>query len=178
MIQKSPWRIIIPITALIITVAATIVSWFNQPVKAGTLLDTHFVTVENFTFTPDEITILVGDTVQWDNIEGFHSVLADDSSFTSGPPASAPWTFSHTFNSPGTFAYYCEVHGGPGGTGMSGVITVSSDTPTPTNTPTITSTPTITPSPSLSPTAPVGTPTMTPTMTPEEWFIYLPVTVK
>jgi plastocyanin len=32
--------------------------------------------------------------------------------------------FSFTFDEPGTYPYYCDNHGGPGGEGMSGVIIV------------------------------------------------------
>jgi plastocyanin len=34
-------------------------------------------------------------------------------------------TFSMTFKTPGSYPYYCRVHGGPGGRGMSGTVTVS-----------------------------------------------------
>ena len=30
--------------------------------------------------------------------------------FTSGSPAAAPWTFSHTFDSAGKFSYSCAAH--------------------------------------------------------------------
>jgi MYXO-CTERM domain-containing protein len=33
-------------------------------------------------------------------------------------------TFSHTFNAPGAYAYYCQFHGLPGGEGMTGTIIV------------------------------------------------------
>jgi plastocyanin len=85
---------------------------------------THDVTVQDFTFTPQTLTITVGDAVKWTNIQGIHNVVADDNSFTSGPPAPAPWEFIHTFTIAGSNPYYCEPHGGPGGQGMSGVITV------------------------------------------------------
>lgn len=80
--------------------------------------------LSNFTFTPSILTIEVGDTVQWINTQGTHNVLADDGSFTSGAPASAPWDFVLVFNTEGSFPYYCEPHGEPGGIGMSGVINV------------------------------------------------------
>ncbi len=132
--------------------------------------DTVFVAVSEFVFTPDQSTIGVGETVQWDNVQGFHNVVADDGSFTSGLPADAPWTYSDTFTTPGTFLYYCVVHGGPGGVGMSGVITVLSSPPTATNTATLTptSTPTATPTPTSTSThtpTPTSTPTPTPTST-------------
>jgi plastocyanin len=84
----------------------------------------HTVELSNFQFSPDNLTIEVGDTVRWSNVEGTHNVLADDNSFTSGPAAPAPWTFEHVFTATGNNPYYCEPHGGAGGSGMSGVIIV------------------------------------------------------
>ncbi len=84
----------------------------------------HNVTVQNFSYTPEQLQIAVGDTVVWTNQGGTHSVTADDGSF--GRPASgAAWTYSHTFDSAGTFLYYCTIHGAPNGVGMSGRIVVS-----------------------------------------------------
>ncbi len=85
---------------------------------------THDITVSNFTFSPSSLTIQTGDVVRWTNVFGEHNILADDGSFTSGIPAPAPWEFTHVFTSEGTNPYYCEPHGGPGGTGMSGTIIV------------------------------------------------------
>jgi len=85
---------------------------------------THDVTVQNFSFSPQSLTINVGDAVRWTNISGTHNVLADDGSFTSGNPAPATWEYTFTFTAAGSNPYYCEPHGGPGGSGMSGVIVV------------------------------------------------------
>ncbi|MBE0570379.1 MAG: T9SS type A sorting domain-containing protein [Ignavibacteriaceae bacterium] len=87
---------------------------------------THDVTVTNFSFSPGELTITVGDAVRWTNVLGTHNVKADDNSFTSGPAAPAPWEFTHTFTTVGLHPYYCEPHGGPGGTGMAAVVIVQS----------------------------------------------------
>lgn len=85
---------------------------------------TYDVTVSNFSFSPAELTITVGDAVRWTNVSGTHNVVADDNSFTSGSPAPAPWDYTHTFTSTGNNPYYCLPHGGPGGQGMSGVVVV------------------------------------------------------
>ena len=85
---------------------------------------THDVTVTNLSFSPGELTITVGDAVKWTNVLGMHNVVADDNSFTSGPAAPAPWEFTHTFTTVGLHPYYCEPHGGPGGTGMAAVVIV------------------------------------------------------
>jgi len=78
---------------------------------------THDVTVQNFSFSPQSLTITVGDIVKWTNNSGTHNVRANDDSFFSGPAAPAPWEFTHTFNAVGDFPYYCEPHQGMGMTG-------------------------------------------------------------
>ncbi|HSN00555.1 MAG TPA: plastocyanin/azurin family copper-binding protein [Rudaea sp.] len=84
----------------------------------------------NLSFTPSTLTINSGDTVTFKNAGGNHNVVADDNSFTNGAPSTANWSYSRTFNSAGTFGYYCSVHGGPG-SGMHGTITVKSVAPPP-----------------------------------------------
>lgn len=79
------------------------------------------------TFSPRNVTIRVGDTVEWANENAggmFHNVVADDSSFTSGSPAAGPWLYRRTFTAVGTVGYYCAPHGGPVGVGMAGTILV------------------------------------------------------
>jgi plastocyanin len=88
----------------------------------------HVIVASGMTFTPSDLTISVGDTVRWENHGGFHNVLADDGSFTNGPPSSSAWTYTRVFTFAGNFQYYCEIHGAPGGVGMSGIIRVSNPT--------------------------------------------------
>jgi plastocyanin len=78
---------------------------------------THDVTVQNFSFSPQSVTITVGDIVKWTNISGTHNVRANDNSFNSGPAAPAPWVFTHTFTAVGSYPYFCEPHQGMGMTG-------------------------------------------------------------
>ena len=76
-------------------------------------------------FEPANVTIAVGTTVTWTWVGGFHNVTPTGApTFTgSGSPVSAPHTFSQTFSSPGTYLYFCVVHGSPSG-GMRGTIVV------------------------------------------------------
>jgi len=76
-------------------------------------------------FEPANVTIAVGTTVTWTWVGGFHNVTPTGSpTFTgSGSPVSAPHTFSQRFSSPGTYVYFCVVHGSPSG-GMRGTIVV------------------------------------------------------
>lgn len=72
-----------------------------------------------------EISVPVGTAVVWTSqASAPHTVTADDGSFDSGTLQSGS-SFSFTFDSAGTYPYFCEFHGGRGGTGMSGVVVVT-----------------------------------------------------
>jgi len=82
------------------------------------------VEIGDNTFTPKELSVPVGATVVWTHKgQRKHTVTADDGSFKSDT-LEAGGSFKQTFDKPGTYAYYCEFHGGPGGSAMSGVIKV------------------------------------------------------
>jgi plastocyanin len=75
-------------------------------------------------FVPDNVIIPVGTTVTWNWVSGIHSVTpTGNPTFAGNPIVSAPSTFSHTFDSPGTYLYFCSVHG-TATTGMRGTIVV------------------------------------------------------
>ena len=72
---------------------------------------TTSVSVEDNKYVPPTVTINVGDTVHWTWAGANpHTVTATDSSFDSGASKTSG-TFDHTFNTPGTFTYFCKVHG-------------------------------------------------------------------
>lgn len=98
---------------------------------AGVGATTFDVAVSSFRFTPNDLTIQVGDTVRWTNTGGFHNVRADDGSW-GNTSSSAAWTFSHTFTAAGDVPYFCSEHAIPGGninTGMNGIVRVVQGTP-------------------------------------------------
>jgi plastocyanin len=76
-------------------------------------------------FVPKDLSIAAGDTVTWTNDGQFvHTVTSDDGVFDSGPlDPGASFTF--TFSEGGTHPYHCQIHGGPGGQGMSGTVVVA-----------------------------------------------------
>ena len=96
-------------------------------------------------FSGTPLTINAGDSITFKNSGGGdHNVVANDHSFRcangcdgaggNGNPSTANWSFTRTFDTPGTIGYYCEVHGAPN-LGMHGSIIVNAVTPPP---PTIT----------------------------------------
>jgi plastocyanin len=79
---------------------------------------------ENFAFNPQDVTVPVNTTVTWTNPDSVaHTVTWDDRSVDSGlfDPGQ---TFQYTFDTPGTYTYFCIPHGSPG-TGMHGSVTVT-----------------------------------------------------
>jgi len=84
----------------------------------------HSVTVQNFSFSPANITIFHGDTVVWNCTGGFHNVhhLGNPSLF-GNTAASAPWTYTFVFSDIGdsVFHYDCQIHP----TQMQGTVTVA-----------------------------------------------------
>jgi plastocyanin len=88
----------------------------------------HPVSVSSDRYTPATVTVSQGDSVTWRNTGGFHNVRFDDDSFRQPPTVqSNAWTVSRSFDSPGTFGYYCEAHQS---VGMSGTVVVNPVTAT------------------------------------------------
>jgi plastocyanin len=92
------------------------------------------VAMQKSRFEPAQVSVPAGETVVWTNNDSVgHTVTADDGSFDSNPTCGSVGgacmtkgqTFQFTFSQPGKVAYYCRVHGGPGGRGMSGAVTVT-----------------------------------------------------
>lgn len=107
------------LVAMLVAGAAT-ASGANQQVTLG-----HDV------FVPSRVAVAPGESVTWTNPDSAeeHNVHFEDQSFIApSPPAVGPWTRVRTFASepPGAYRYYCEIHGGPGGIGMSGIVYVNS----------------------------------------------------
>ena len=68
------------------------------------------VTIKNFSFNPETLSVKVGQTVTWANSDtATHTVTADDGSFDSGHVATGT-TFQQTFTNAGTFSYHCNIH--------------------------------------------------------------------
>jgi plastocyanin len=127
--------------AVLVAIIAPFLVFHPTIARAATV--TVMVGPGGFFFQPSSVTIHTGDTVVWTWSSSGHSS-------TSGSPGmpSGLWdsgiinqgaTFMHTFNTAGSFPYYCTVHGSC--CGMVGAVIVSNSTPTPSPTATPTPTP-------------------------------------
>ncbi len=96
------------------------------PAFPASAADRQVVATPDDRFDPAEVTIAVGQSVEWRNDGGVHNVVFDDGSFTQPPtPSPLAWRVQRSFGSSGEFRYYCEEHGDRGGVGMSGRVTVT-----------------------------------------------------
>ncbi len=88
---------------------------------AGTSTDQ--VSVKDFKFEPRSIQIKSGATVTWTNRDDFDHSVQSDPLKLKGPafgPDTAPATFAHRFDTPGTYPYVCGIHNS-----MTGTVVVS-----------------------------------------------------
>lgn len=95
----------------------------GTPATALPSPNSYTVTLTNFKFTPERLSVPVGATVEWSISNGRHTIEADDDSFKSETLV-AGGKFTHRFDQAGIFPYFCGNHGAKGGKAMSGVIVV------------------------------------------------------
>jgi plastocyanin len=68
------------------------------------------VTIDNFSFTPQQITVKAGDTVTWANHDDIpHTVTSTTKAFNS-KALDTDDNFAFTFTTPGSFSYFCALH--------------------------------------------------------------------
>ena len=89
-------------------------------VAGGALAADSGVTVAGFAFSPQSITIDVGDTVTWTNNDDVDHT-ATGSGFDTSTITSGGGTATVTFATAGTFQYHCTIH-----PSMTGTIVVAS----------------------------------------------------
>lgn len=87
------------------------------------------ITVSSYQFNPANVTANVGDIIEWDYVNGFHtttsiSVPAGAASWDA-PMQSAGATFQYIVSLPGQYQYHCSIHPAQ----MTGIITVNGALP-------------------------------------------------
>jgi plastocyanin len=89
-----------------VTLLALAVTGASQPAATAT----KAVNITATAFSPANVTINSGDAVKWTNKDTkAHQVIANNGAFASGTIA-ANKTYSHTFNTAGTFNYHDALH--------------------------------------------------------------------
>jgi amicyanin len=87
---------------------ASLVAAIIQPVGAQDA--PTVVSIDNFTFNPQTLTVKAGTTVNWTNKDDIpHTVAAVSGQFKSKALDTAD-AYSFTFTTPGVYEYFCSLH--------------------------------------------------------------------
>lgn len=70
------------------------------------------ITIDNFTFAPDKLTVPAGTTITWINRDDIpHTIVGQHGSrLMKSPVLDTDDSFSFTFPEPGTYGYFCSLH--------------------------------------------------------------------
>jgi plastocyanin len=79
----------------------------ESDVSSASALD---VTVDNFSFAPARTSVAAGSTVTWTNRDDApHTIVSTERKFKS-PALDTDECFSHRFDTPGEYRYFCSIH--------------------------------------------------------------------
>ena len=82
----------------------------QNPSQQGMVTGNTHPIMQNYTYQPANMQVRVGTTVTWTNQDSVpHSVTFKNGMKDSGLLTQGQ-SFSYTFNTPGTYQYYCTVH--------------------------------------------------------------------
>jgi plastocyanin len=87
-----------------VAAVAFLLSWAGLA-EANTIV----IDVKSNFFSPNDVSVVVGDTVRWVWDQGVHTTTSSDGLWDSGVLGVGS-IFEYTFNNPGDFAYTCTLH--------------------------------------------------------------------
>jgi plastocyanin len=70
----------------------------------------NVITIDNFTFSPKELTVAVGTTVKWVNHDDIPHLVVEKKTTFRSKALDTDDSYSYTFTSAGTFDYFCGLH--------------------------------------------------------------------
>ena len=90
---------------------ATALSAVVLPGWADTAAQATAVSIDNFTFGPQTLTVKAGTTVTWTNKDDIpHGIASANNAFTKSRALDTDDSYSFTFTTPGTYQYFCYIH--------------------------------------------------------------------
>jgi len=115
--------------AVAVLIALAACSSTSTPKASGSPspVATSAVNAKDYEFLPANIAVKAGTTVTWSFVGAVpHTVTSADPRVTFDSGQKTKGTFTFTFSQPGTYHYYCKLHGSASGQGMAGTVTVTS----------------------------------------------------
>jgi plastocyanin len=68
------------------------------------------ISIDNFAFSQPSLTVPVGTKVTWINHDDMLHTVADEGKSFKSDPLDSGESFSHVFDKPGTYKYFCSLH--------------------------------------------------------------------
>jgi len=107
--------VVIGIVGVILLIAVGVYFYLTvSPVSNETiqnLTEQNIILIQNFQYTPQDLTIKVGETVTWTNKDSMkHTVTSDDGSELNSTYIDTDTSYVHTFNQVGEYPYHCIPH--------------------------------------------------------------------
>ena len=82
--------------------------------------DAPQITIKSFKYGPKDITVTAGTTVTWVNKDNEPHTVVDKSGKFRSSALDTDDSYTHTFNDPGTYQFFCTLH-----PQMTGTVTVT-----------------------------------------------------
>lgn len=127
--MKNLWTWVLVIVVAIVIIVAIVIyggkgnntdntnTQITQPPTTVTVSEVstdNAVSISNFTFNPQIITVRVGTTVTWTNEDSVaHQIVSDTGAPLTGinsPTLNNGDSFNFTFTQAGTWSYHCSIH--------------------------------------------------------------------
>jgi plastocyanin len=104
-------RLLFSVTAVLLALLAiTVLALAQDKTGPADIQGDNQVSIDNFSFTPQTLTISAGTKVTWVNHDDVgHTVTSNDGKFKS-KTLDTNESFSYTFTDSGTYEYHCSVH--------------------------------------------------------------------
>jgi plastocyanin len=90
---------------------ATALAAIVLPGWADTAASAGAVSIDNFTFGPQSLTVKAGTTITWTNKDDIpHGIASANNGFAKSRALDTDDSYSFTFTTPGTYQYFCYIH--------------------------------------------------------------------
>src|SRR5438309_4938310 len=108
---RPTWLMRSLLAVALVPLALTLVLQARAAPPAAPARATVPVTIQNFAFSPQTLTVAPGTTVVWTQKDSTaHTVSSDTGAWPDSGSLAQGKTFAHTVTTPGTYPYHCSIY--------------------------------------------------------------------